>query len=72
MRMEIRMKSGHRPFAKTGQTSEDIDIEELFDRYWTSDAHKFIVLSQSCSLASLLISDREGQRMLLFESIVGL
>ena len=47
MRTAIEMKSGHRPFANKGQTTEDIDLEELFDRYWGSNTHEFTVSSQS-------------------------
>src|SRR5258708_40127880 len=57
MRTEITMKSGHRPFAKKGQTTEDIDLEEPFDRYWGSNMYEFTVSSQSRSSTSQPISD---------------
>ena len=46
MRAEIRMRSGHLFWANYRQTSEVIDLKGLFNDYWSSNKHEFIVPSQ--------------------------
>jgi hypothetical protein len=64
------MKSGHLFWAKDREASEVIDLDGLFNDYWSSNNHEFTVLSQSLSPMSLRESDREGQGLLSLESIV--
>ena len=66
------MKSGHSVWTKYRQKREVVDLQGIFNDYWASKKHKFTVPSQSWSLTSPLISDREVQRSLSLESIVGL
>jgi hypothetical protein len=47
MRAEIHMKSGHSLWAKTREAGEVIDLQGLFDDYWSSNDPKFTVPSQS-------------------------
>ena len=70
--MEIELKRGHLLWAKKEQTSKSIDIQKLFNNYWTSEAHELIVPGQLRSLTSPLISDRQTQKSLSLESIVTL
>ena len=70
MRVEIQIKSGHVPWAKKDQNIKDIDLQKLFDEYWTSKAHDLTVQGLSYSLAGLLKADREAQSSLLLESSV--
>ena len=71
MRVEmIQMKSGHLPWAKKEPASKEVNIQELFNDYWTSKAHELSVRGQSGSPTSRLIADREVQRKLLLGSIV--
>ena len=70
MRVELQVKSGHLKWAKKEQGSEEIDLQELFDEYWTSKAHELPVRGQSESPISSLIVDREAQRTLLPGNIV--
>jgi hypothetical protein len=46
LRAEIQM-SGKYPLAKTRQTDAEIDLQDLFKEYWSSEKNNFIVLSQS-------------------------
>ena len=64
MRVELQVKSGHLKWAKKEQGSEEIDLQELFDEYWTSKAHELPVRGQSESPISSLIVDRDAQRAL--------
>jgi hypothetical protein len=59
MRTEIQMRSGHLIWAKTGLASELIDVQALFNDYWSSIKHGFTVPSKSSSSSSPLVSDRE-------------
>jgi hypothetical protein len=61
LRVEIQM-SGKYPLAKTRQTDAEIDLQDLFKEYWSSEKNNFIVLSQSYSQTSPLVSDSEAQR----------
>jgi hypothetical protein len=72
VRVEMRMRSGHLPWARKDQTTKEIDLQKLFNDYWTSKEHKFIVPGLSWSPASPLISDREAQKPLPWGSIVAL
>jgi hypothetical protein len=63
------MRRGHLFWAKNRQTSDVIDIQGLLNNYWDSNEREFLVSSQSSSLSSPLMSDREVQESLLLESI---
>ena len=52
------MKSGHSVWAKYRQASEVIDLDGLFDDYWSSSTDEFTVLSQSLSPGSPRRSDQ--------------
>jgi len=43
MRVEIRIKSGHLLLANKEQTSKDIDLQNVFNNYWTSKASEITV-----------------------------
>ena len=72
LRAEVRMKSGHSVWAKYREASEVIELNALFDDYWSSENNKFAVLGQSLSPTSSHRSDGEGQRLFPLESIVAL
>ena len=72
IRAEVRMKSGHSFWAKYRAAGEVIDLDGLFDDYWSSNNREFIVLSQSLSPISPHRSDSEGQKPSPLESIVAL
>jgi len=40
MRLDLHIKSGHRLWAKKEQTNKVIDLQGLFNDYWTSKAHQ--------------------------------
>ena len=63
------MKSGHLFWAKNREAGEEINIQGLFNNYWSSNEREFPVSSQSRS-PSPLISDREVQGTLSLESII--
>ena len=67
MRVEIQMKTSHLPWAKKEKTSKKIDLQRLFNDYWTSKAHELTVQGQSWSPTGIVISDREMQRSLILE-----
>jgi len=64
------MKSGHSFWAKYRDASEVIDLQALFDKYWSSNDREFTVLSQSLAPTSPRRSDRKGQMLLSLENIV--
>jgi len=41
------MKRGHLPWAKEQRASEEINLRELYDEYWTSNAHDLALQGQS-------------------------
>ena len=47
MRVVILMKSGHSFWAKTRLVSEAIDLQALFNDYWSTNQRVFTVPSQS-------------------------
>ena len=57
IRAEVRMKSGHSVWTKYREAGEVIDLDGLFDDYWSSSNREFTVLSQSSSPISLRRSD---------------
>jgi len=70
---EVRMKIGHSVWAKYQEMNEAIDLDGIFSDYWSSNNHKFTVLSESLSPTSPRISsDREGQNLLSLGRIVAL
>ena len=61
LRAEIHM-SGKFIWGKNRQANGVIDLQSLFNDYWSSNGHEFTVPSQSRSPTSPLVSDREAQR----------
>ena len=49
IRTVVRMKIGHSILAKYREANEVIDLNGLFNNYWSSNNHEFTVLSQSLS-----------------------
>src|SRR5258708_38735113 len=45
IRAEIRMTSGHGPWAKIGQAGGVIDLQDVFNRYWSTNEREFTVPS---------------------------
>jgi len=73
MRVEIEMRSGHLFWGKHRLASEPIDVQAIFNDYWSSDKHEFTVPSELSTPASPLISHHEAQRtLLLLESITSI
>ena len=66
------MKSSHLPWADNEQATKEIDLKNLFDIYWTSNAHELTVTGSSYSPTSPLIPDGEEQRWLSLGSAVSL
>jgi hypothetical protein len=52
MRVEIQMMSSHLFWGKNRLASELIDIQALFNDYWSSNEHEFAVPSKTPSPAS--------------------
>jgi len=51
--VEVRMKRGHAFWATYRETSEVVDLDGLFNDYWSSNNHEFtVLLSQSLSPTS--------------------
>jgi len=61
MHMRIQIKSSHLPWANKEQTSKDVDLQDLFNNYWTSQVPELTVPGQFVVLGgtSALNSDRE-------------
>jgi hypothetical protein len=67
------MTVGLSDWATYREASEVIDLNGLFNDYWSSNNHEFTVLSQSLSPTSPRISsDGKGQPILSLETIVAL
>jgi len=47
MRVGIQIKREHLPWAKRDQASEDINLQELYDCYWTSNENELELQSES-------------------------
>ena len=47
VRVEIELRSGYFFWAQNRRASEVIDLQALFNDYWSSNEHEFTVLSQS-------------------------
>jgi len=41
------MKRGHLPWATKEQASKEINLQELYDDYWTSKAHELTLQGES-------------------------
>ena len=56
------MKSSHLPWAKKEQATKEIDLESLFNIYWTSKARELTVTGSSYSPTSplYLMEKRRG------------
>ena len=48
IRAEFHIKRGHLVWTKHRQADEVVDLQDLFNDYWASKNHKFVVPSQSC------------------------
>ena len=72
IRTEVRMKIGNSIWTKYRVGSGVIDLDRLFNEYWSSNDHDFIVLGQSLSPTDPCRSDCGEQRPLSLENIVGL
>ena len=70
MRLVTEAKRGHGPWARKEQTGKLIDLEKLFNHYWTSSAHEITVSGQLRSPSNLPVANREAQRPLLLEPIL--
>jgi len=59
---EVRMKRGHSIWATYREASEVVDLDGLFNDYWSSNNHEFTVLSQSLSptVRAYLIENHRG------------
>jgi hypothetical protein len=47
VRVEIQMSSGYFFWAQNRYAAEVIDLQELFNGYWSSNKHEFTLPSQS-------------------------
>ena len=47
MRVEIQMKGSYLPWAKKEQNDNLIDLQEVFDDYWSSKMRKITVPGQT-------------------------
>ncbi len=47
MRAQVQMKIGHSIWAKYPHKGDVIDLQELFNDYWSPNKHEFTVSSQS-------------------------
>jgi hypothetical protein len=47
MTVEVQMKSSHIPWAKKELTTKEIDLENIFNIYWSSKEHEITVPGQS-------------------------
>ena len=47
MRVDVQRKTGHLFMAKSRETNESIDLQGLFEDYWSSDMLLFTVQSPS-------------------------
>jgi hypothetical protein len=47
MRVEIQLRRGHLFWAKHRLASEAIDLQALFNDYWSTSEHVFTIPSQS-------------------------
>ena len=72
MSVEVQIKSSHLPWAKKEQITKEIDLENLFNIYWTSKAHELTVAGQSYPPTSSLIPDGRAQRLLSLGSVASL
>jgi len=72
MIVEVQMRSNHLPWVKKEQITEEIDLENLFNIYWTSKAQEITVPGQSWSPISTLIPDEEVQWSSSLGSVVAL
>ena len=59
MLVDVQVQSGHLPWGKKEQGSNEIDCQALFNDYWSTTSHEFLVRGQLLSPTSLFIADRE-------------
>jgi len=73
IRVEIHMRSSHLLWGETRRASALIDVQALFNDYWGSIKHEFMVPSKPSSPTHRLVSDHKAQRTLLWlESITSI
>jgi hypothetical protein len=73
VRIEIQMRTGRLIWAKNRVASDVIDVQALFNDYWSSNKREFTVPSRSSSPTGPLVSDHEAQRTSFsLESITGI
>ena len=72
MIVEVQMRSTHLPWLKKEPITKEIDLETLFNIYWTSKAQQITVPGQSWSPISPLIPDGEVQWSSSLGSVVAL
>ena len=72
VRVEILLKSSHLPWVKKDQNIKAIDLQKLFNDYWSSKEHNLMVPGRSRSPTSPLPSDGNPQRSWLLENTVAL
>jgi hypothetical protein len=72
MRVEIQVRSGHLSWRKTEDGSKEINCPALFEDFWNTKAHEFLVQGQLESPTVLPSLTEKAQRTLLLGSIVAL
>ena len=72
MHIGVQVKSGHLPWGKKEQGSNEIDCQALFNDYWNTTAHEFPVRGQLEPPTSHSSLTETAQRTLLLEDIVSL
>jgi len=60
MHFEIQVKKAHLSLGRKEQGTTEIDCQALFEDYWSTTAHEFLVQSQLESPTSPFIADRKG------------
>jgi hypothetical protein len=62
MRVEIQIQSGHLWKKKKQQAGKQIDLQGIFNDYWTSTADEITVQGQLSSLTRPVLSNQKAQR----------
>ena len=62
------MKNSHLPWARGGHTSKVIDLQNLFNIYWTSKEHELTLTGWSLFPTSPPLSYGEAQNSFTLES----
>ena len=72
MIVEVQMRSSHLPWLKKEPTTNEIDLENLVNIYWTSKAQQITVPGQSWSPINPLTPDEAVQWSSSLGSVVAL